>query len=62
MTTGNAPHTMRLIVRGSLTVIFAAAMVVAFAVGRPVVGVIMLVFVSIVLLVQLLRERDAPTA
>jgi hypothetical protein len=45
----------------SLTAIFAVAMVIGFAVGRPVVGVIMLGFlgVSIALLVFLFRERSA---
>lgn len=52
---------VRLILRVSLTVIFAVAMVFAFAVGCPVVGVIMLGFlcVSAALLVLLLRERSA---
>jgi hypothetical protein len=57
-----APLRTRLVVRVSLTAIFAIATVLAFAVGRAVVGVIMLVFLglSCVLLLGLLRERNAP--
>jgi hypothetical protein len=59
--TAKAPRRVRLIIRGSLTAIFAVATVLAFIVGRPVVGVIALGFlaVSIALLVGLLRERSA---
>jgi hypothetical protein len=61
MAIAKAPPRFRLIVRVSLTAIFAVAMVIGFAVGRPVVGVIMLGFlgVSIALLVFLFRERSA---
>jgi hypothetical protein len=57
--TAKAPLGVRLIIRASLTAIFAVAALLAFAVGRPVVGFVALGFlvVSIALLVVLLHER-----